>query len=97
MIRIALAVVASVGLTFAADAQTYHVHRHYVHYHHYAAGGYHPGGGMYHGVVSGVGPLCQDPHGSLLVCSSRYGGVSEVGPLCQDPHGILLVCYSNPG
>ena len=66
MIKIALAVVAAVGLTFAAHAQT-------------------------------VGPLCQDAHGSLLVCYSGHGGVSQVGPLCQDAHGSLLVCYSGHG
>jgi hypothetical protein len=89
MIRIALAVVAAVGLTFAADAKTRHVHGH-VHAHHWVGGG----GGIYHGGVSGVGPLCQTPDGTLVVCSSGHGGVSEVGPLCQDPHGTLLVCYS---
>ena len=38
MIRMALALVATVGLTFAADAQ--------------------------------IGPLCQTPEGSLIVCHS---------------------------
>jgi hypothetical protein len=65
MIRIALAVVAAVGLTFAADAQ--------------------------------VGPLCQTPDGTLVVCYSGHGGGSQVGPLCQTPDGTLVVCYSAHG
>ena len=87
MIRIVLAGVAAVGLSFAADAETYHVHAHRnVHTHHRVAGGFHPAPGD-------VGPLCQDANGSLLVCTSRNGGApGEVGPLCQDANGSLLVC-----
>ena len=44
MIRIALAVVAAVGMIFAADAD-----------------------------ISQIGPLCQTPDGSLIVCHSRRG------------------------
>ena len=65
MIRIALAVVAAVGLTFAADAE--------------------------------IGPLCQTPEGSLVVCHSRHGGASQIGPLCQTPEGSLVVCHSRHG
>ena len=63
MLRIALAVVATVGLTFAADAE--------------------------------IGPLCQTPEGSLIVCHSRHSGVSQIGPLCQTPEGDLVVCHSS--
>ena len=43
MIRIVLAGVAVFGLTFAADAETYHVHAHrHVHAHHRVAGGFPP-------------------------------------------------------
>ncbi len=97
MIRIVLAGVAAVGLSFAADAETYPVHMHrHVHTHHRVGGGFHPVAGIYHGGAPGeVGPLCQDANGSLLVCSSRNGGaLGEVGPLCQDANGSLLVCSS---
>jgi hypothetical protein len=62
MIRIALAVVAGVGLTLAAEAQM-------------------------------IGPLCQTPDGSLIVCHSRHAD-AQIGPLCQTPDGNLVVCHS---
>ena len=87
MIRIALAAVAAVGLTFAADAafsqigplcQT-------------------ADGNLIvcsrHGGVSQIGPLCQTADGNLIVCS-RHGGASQIGPLCQTPDGNLIVCHS---
>ena len=61
MIRIALAVVAAVGLTFGAHAE--------------------------------IGPLCQTPDGSLIVCHHGHGGGSQIGPLCQTPDGSLIVCH----
>jgi hypothetical protein len=67
MIRIALAVVAAVGLTFAADAQVGPLCQT-------------PDGALVvcysgHGGVSQVGPLCQTPDGTgtLIVCPSRRG------------------------
>jgi hypothetical protein len=69
MIRIALAVVAAVGLplaTLAAD-------------------------------ISQIGPLCQTPDGSLIVCHSRPADISQIGPLCQTPDGALIVCHSRRG
>jgi hypothetical protein len=78
MIRIALAIVTSVGLAFAADAQTSYVH--HVRAHHWEGAAYHLGPGQ-------VGPLCQTPNGTLVVC-----GGSEVGPLCQVSNGTLVVC-----
>jgi hypothetical protein len=60
MIRIALAVVAAVVLTFAADAQT-------------------------------VGPLCQDAHGSLLVCYSGHAVASRrLVPSVRTPMALCL-------
>ena len=96
MIRNALAVVAAVGLTFAADGETRHVH---------AQVGplcQTPDGTLVvcysgHGGASQVGPLCQIPDGTLVVCYSGHGGASQVGPLCQTPDGTLVVCYSRRG
>lgn len=94
MIRIALAVVAAIGVIFMADAAT----RVYAH-----APAHNWVGGLCqdpHGVLvacsgsggaSQVGPLCQDPNGVLVVCS-KSGGASQVGPLCQSPNGSLIVC-----
>jgi hypothetical protein len=65
MIRILSAVVATVGFTFAADAE--------------------------------IGPLCQTPEGSLIVCHSHHGGTSQIGPLCQTLEGALIVCHSRHG
>ena len=53
MIRILSAVVATFGLTFAADAE--------------------------------IGPLCQTPDGSLIVCHSRHGGRLADWPPLSDP------------
>jgi hypothetical protein len=60
MIRIALAVVAMVGLTFAADAQIGPLCQT-------------PDGNLVvcrtmHGGPSQIGPLCQSPDGNLIVC-----------------------------
>ena len=65
MLRILSAVVATFGLTFAADAE--------------------------------IGPLCQTPDGSLIVCHSRHGGASQIGPLCQTLEGALIVCHPRHG
>ena len=88
MIRIALAVVAAVGLTFAADAaisqigplcQT-------------------PDGNLVvchrNAGAAQIGPLCQTPDGNLIVCRFRRGGAAQIGPLCQTPDGNLIVCHS---
>ena len=88
MVRIALAVVAAVGLTVAADAaapqigplcQT-------------------PTGDLVvchslHGGPSQIGPLCQTSDGNLVVCHSAHGGASQIGPLCQTLAGDLIVCH----
>jgi hypothetical protein len=65
MLRIALAAVVAVGLTFAADAE--------------------------------IGPLCQTPEGSLIVCHPAHRGASQIGPLCQTPEGSLIVCHPRHG
>ena len=62
MIRIALAVVAAVGLSFAADAEVGPLCQT-------------PNGALVvcysgHGGGSQVGPLCQIPNGALVVCHS---------------------------
>ena len=44
-----------------------------------------------------IGPLCQTPDGSLIVCHSQHGGASQIGPLCQTPDGALIVCHSLHG
>jgi hypothetical protein len=84
MIRIALAVVAAVGLTFAAEAQIGPLCQ--------TADGNlvvcHPG----HAEAQ-IGPLCQTPDGNLVVCHSRRAGGSQIGPLCQTPDGNLVVCH----
>jgi hypothetical protein len=46
--------------------------------------------------ISQIGPLCQTPDGSLIVCHSRHGG-DQIGPLCQTPDGSLIVCHSRHG
>jgi len=87
MIKIALGVVAAVGLTFAADAEIAEIgplcqtldgnlivcHR--------------------HGGAAQIGPLCQTLDGNLMVCH-RHGGAAQIGPLCQTPDGNLVVCHS---
>ena len=105
MIRVALAVVAAVGLTVAADAKTRHVHaHHWAHAHHWVRSqvGVGPlcqdanGLLVVCGSQVGVGPLCQDANGTLLVCTPGYGReaqLGQVGPLCQDANGTLVVCY----
>jgi hypothetical protein len=65
MIRIALAVVAAVGLTFAADAQIGPLCQT-------------PDGNLvvchsWHGGAAQIGPLCQTPDGSLVVCHLKRG------------------------
>jgi hypothetical protein len=90
MIRIALAVVAAVGLTFPVDAQVGPLCQTaagtgtLVVCHSGRAGG------------SQVGPLCQNPAGTgtLVVCHSGRAGGSQVGHLCQTPAGTgtLVVC-----
>ena len=90
MIRIALAVVAAVGLTFAADAQTgpqigplcQTLDGNLVVCHSRQAGG------------PQIGPLCQTLDGHLVVCRS---GQAQIGPLCQTPEGNLVVCRSGRG
>jgi hypothetical protein len=86
MLRIALAVVATVGLTFAADAEIGPLCQ-------TPEGSLivcHPG----HSGVAQIGPLCQTPEGSLIVCHPRHSGASQIGPLCQTPDGSLIVCHS---
>jgi hypothetical protein len=65
MIRIALAVVAAVGLTFAADAQIGPLCQT-------------PDGNLvvchsWHGGAAQIGPLCQTPDGNLVVCHLKRG------------------------
>jgi hypothetical protein len=65
MIRIALAVVAAVGLTFAADAQIGPLCQT-------------PDGNLVvcHSLRGGagqIGPLCQTPDGNLVVCHLKRG------------------------
>ncbi len=84
MIRIGLAVVAAVGLTFAAHADIGPLCQ--------TADGAlivcHHG----HGGGSQIGPLCQTPDGGLIVCHQHDAG-SQIGPLCQTPDGGLVVCH----
>jgi hypothetical protein len=86
MIRIALAVMAAVGLTFAADAATSQIgplcqttDGNLVVCHSWRGG------------AGQIGPLCQTGDGNLIVCSRR-GGASQIGPLCQTTDGNLIVC-----
>jgi hypothetical protein len=86
MIRIALAVVATVGLTFAADAQIGPLCQT-------------PDGTgtlvVCHSGRSQIGPLCLTPDHTLVVCRSGLAGGS--GPLCQTPDRALVVCHSGRG
>lgn len=88
MIRIALAFVAAVGLTFAADAQIGPLCQT-------------PDGNLIvchlRGGVAQIGPLCQTPDGNLVVCHSLSGGAGQIGPLCQTPDGNLVVCHFKRG
>ena len=89
MLRIALAVAATVGLTFAADAEIGPLCQT-------------PEGSLIvchhgHSGVAQIGPLCQTPDGSLIVCHSAHSGVPQIGPLCQTPDGSLIVCHSGRG
>jgi hypothetical protein len=68
MNRIALAVVATVGLTFAADAETSQI----------GPLCQTPDGALIvchsrHGGAAQIGPLCQTPDGDLIVCRSGRG------------------------
>jgi hypothetical protein len=85
MLRIALAAVATVGLTSVADAEIGPLCQT-------------PDGALIvchsrHGGASLIGPLCQTPDGALIVCHSWQGGASQIGPLCQTPDGALIVCH----
>ena len=89
MIRIALAVVAAVGLTFAADAQIGPLCQT-------------PDGNLIvchlgRGGAAQIGPLCQTLDGNLVVCHTMHGGPSQIGPLCQTPDGNLIVCHFGCG
>lgn len=87
--RMALAVVFAVGLSFAAEAQMSQI----------GPLCQTPDGNLvvchsWHGGASQIGPLCQTPDGNLIVCHSRHVGASQIGPLCQTPDGNLVVCHS---
>jgi hypothetical protein len=84
MIRIASAVVAAVGLTFAADAQIGPLCQA-------------PDGtlAVCHSGLSQIGPLCMTPDRTLVVCHSGLAGGS--GPLCQTPDLAVAVCHPRRG
>ena len=87
MIRIALAVAAAVGLSFAAYADTSQIGPLCQ-----TADGNLVVCHTWHGGPSQIGPLCQTTDGNLIVCSRR-GGAAQIGPLCQTTDGNLVVCH----